>query len=214
VTLHTLAALMVEQSDNTATDHLLSLLGREKVEAMLATMGHAHPARNVPLLRTGELFRLTYADGGRHAEAYASHGAAGRRAYLADVIDPIPLDRIDSPTERTPRYLDVIGWFASARDLCAAMDWLRRATEAGPGAPARSILAIGSGTTDPSDLSPYQGYKGGRLPGVVSRTYLVRSASGTWFAVSGTWNHGTTDPDEPRLVRMLTRVLQLLVRQG
>ncbi len=212
VTLHTLAALMIEQSDNTATDHLLSLLGREKVEAMLAVMGHRHPERDVPLLSTGELFRLTYADGGKHAVAYAALDVPKRRAYLTDVLASIPVSRIDSPAVPTPHLLDGIGWYASASDLCAAMDWLRRATESGPAAPARAILAIGSGTSDPPDLFPYQGYKGGRLPGIVSRTYLVRTGDSRWFAVSGVWNRAPADPEEPRFVRMMTRVLQLLAR--
>jgi beta-lactamase class A len=212
VTLHTLAALMIEQSDNTATDHLIAALGRERVESVQARMGHAHPERNVPLLTTGEMFRLKYADGGRHAAVFLAKDTAARRAYLTDVVDAIPTDRIDTPAERAPRFVGSIGWFASADDLCAAMDWLRRATESGPAAPARAILAIESGTSDPPDVLPYQGYKGGRLPGVASRTYLARSAAGATFAVSATWNDADEDVDEPRLKRMTTRVLQLLGR--
>jgi beta-lactamase class A len=212
VTLHTLASLMIEQSDNTATDHLLFALGREKVESMLAKMGNAHAERNVPLVSTGEMFRLTMADGGRHAGTYAAGDVAARRAYLADVIDAIPIDRVDSPAERVPHFIDTIGWFASANDLCAAMDWLRRATETGPAAPARAILAIESGTSDPADVFPYQGYKGGRLAGIASRAYLVRSERGSFFAVAAVWNDAKEDPDEPRLKRMATRALQLLAR--
>jgi hypothetical protein len=40
VTLATLASLMISESDNTATDHLLFTLGRERVEAMLGPMGN------------------------------------------------------------------------------------------------------------------------------------------------------------------------------
>jgi len=128
------------------------------------------------------------------------------------VIARLPIDGIDSPAVPTPRLPDGIGWYASAADLCAAMDWLRRATEAGPGAPARAMLAINPGTSDPPDVFPYQGYKGGRLPGIVSRTYLVRTSDSRWLAVSGTWNRASADPEEPRFVRMMTRVLQLLAR--
>lgn len=213
VTLHTLASLMIEQSDNTAADHLLALLGREKVESMLAKMGNAHAERNLPLLATGEMFRLKYADGGVHAAAFLSRPLAERRAYLAGVIAPIPIARIDTPSEREPRLVGTVGWFASASDLVAAMDWLRRATESGPAAAARAILAIEPGTSEPRDVFAYQGFKGGRLPGVASRTYLVRSASGASWAVSVVWNDEKHDVDEVRLKALLTRALQLLTRR-
>src|SRR5215472_9459217 len=50
LTLYTLAALMISQSDNTATDALIGLLGREKVEAFAS--------RNKPYLTTREMFVL------------------------------------------------------------------------------------------------------------------------------------------------------------
>src|SRR6185436_600599 len=40
LTLASAAALMISESDNTATDHLLFTLGRERVEAMLREMGN------------------------------------------------------------------------------------------------------------------------------------------------------------------------------
>src|SRR5439155_8727945 len=48
VTLHTLASLMISQSDNTATDMLVRMLGREPIESVFAEIGHAHAAQNVP----------------------------------------------------------------------------------------------------------------------------------------------------------------------
>lgn len=50
VTIETLATLMISLSDNTATDALISLVGREKVEHYLP--------HSIPTLTTGELFRL------------------------------------------------------------------------------------------------------------------------------------------------------------
>ena len=52
ITLHTLASLMISISDNTATDILLHVVGRENVERMMAAMGVRDPARNRPLLST------------------------------------------------------------------------------------------------------------------------------------------------------------------
>jgi beta-lactamase class A len=58
VTLHTLALKMISISDNTATDHLLHLLGREAIEKQMAVMGHKHPEWNRPLLSTREMTEL------------------------------------------------------------------------------------------------------------------------------------------------------------
>src|SRR6185436_9794365 len=55
MTLHTLAALMISVSDNTAADMLLHTLGRENVERMMTTLGISNAARNLPLLSTLEM---------------------------------------------------------------------------------------------------------------------------------------------------------------
>src|SRR6185436_20311127 len=55
VTLHTLAALMISVSDNSAADMLLHLLGRENVERMMGTLGVSSAARNRPLISTVEM---------------------------------------------------------------------------------------------------------------------------------------------------------------
>lgn len=64
VTLHTLAVQMISISDNTATDHLITTLGRSTVEQIQAAMGHAAPEVNVPFRTTRELFREKYGGDG------------------------------------------------------------------------------------------------------------------------------------------------------
>ena len=93
VTLHTLAALMISQSDNTATDMLLHPLGRENVERMMAAIGVAAPARNRPLLSTLELSAIKTAP-----DAGAQRLAAGRRGRRAGACSPrLCSRRIASP---------------------------------------------------------------------------------------------------------------------
>ena len=43
---------MIAISDNTATDHLIDLVGRDRVEAALTVFGHSDPAMTVPFLTT------------------------------------------------------------------------------------------------------------------------------------------------------------------
>ena len=43
VTLHTLATLMISISDNTATDQLIAIVGRDAIAEELRASGHAEP---------------------------------------------------------------------------------------------------------------------------------------------------------------------------
>ena len=65
---------MITVSDNTATDHLMDLVGREAVEQIQLEMGHSEPTVNVPYPTTRELTILLWSDsdvGDRYSEAYS-----------------------------------------------------------------------------------------------------------------------------------------------
>ena len=80
--LRELAERMITVSDNTATDHLMALVGREAVEQIQTIMGHSQPAVNVPFLTGRELTVLKYSGDAALAESYIAAGAAERRAIL------------------------------------------------------------------------------------------------------------------------------------
>jgi hypothetical protein len=198
---------MISISDNTATDHLLGVLGREHVESVQAPMGHAHPERNTPFLGVGEAFRLKATPD--LAAAYASADVPARRALLAGRVAAVPLESYLPGTE--PLRIDTIEWFASAADLCRAVDWLRRHSEAAHGAAAREILAINPGLDLRKERWDYIGYKGGSEPGVINLTLLLRaSGSQRWFALAATWNRRDAAVDEGRFLGLVQRLLQLL----
>lgn len=215
LTLQALAALMISESDNTATDHLLFTLGRGKVEALLPEMGNSAAARNVPFLSTGEVFRLKLAPGAKGCEAYASRDAAGRRLYLEQEVAQLALDpeRIDAATLLRPTCIDAIEWFASARDLCKAMQWLERATASPKTAPLREILAINPGLDVPRQAFPFVGFKGGSEAGVLDLTFLLRSKAGGSYALSAGWNDPQAPLDEARFFGLVTRALNLLAKE-
>ena len=216
VTLQTLASMMISISDNTATDHLLFTLGREKVEAMLAPMGVAKPEKSVPFLSTGEMFRLKGAEGGKGAEEFAKLDAAKKREMLEKKIGAKPLDEksIDLSAFAAPCHIEDVEWFASASDLARAMDWLRRATESGPAAPLRGVMAINPGLPVSKDVFPYVGFKGGSETGVLNMTFLLRAKDGTWYAASAGWNDTKDAVEDSRLVGLMQRALYLLGKGG
>ncbi len=214
VTLQTLASMMISISDNTATDHLLFTLGREKVEAILAPMGNANAARNQPFLSTAELFRLKGSEGGKAADEYAKLETAKKREMLEKKVDATPIDEktLDSSAFVRPCHVDDVEWFASPSDLCRAMDWLRKATESGPAAPLRGVLAINPGLSISKEAFPYVGYKGGSETGVLNLTYLLRAQDGTWYAASAGWNDPKEAVEESKLTGLMQRAIFLLGR--
>ena len=56
LSMRDLATRMISISDNTATDHLIDLVGRDQVEQALVTLGHSNPAATTPMLTTREMF--------------------------------------------------------------------------------------------------------------------------------------------------------------
>jgi hypothetical protein len=213
LTVQALASEMISISDNTASDHLLHLLGRPKVEAAQKTMGHATPERNVPFLATHELFQLKAKGHAERASAYLARDAAGRRAYLDDSLSRMARTEIAGIELHSPVAIDRLEWFASTADLCRAMDWLRTRTEGEANrraAPARAILAINPGVELDRKAWTYVGYKGGGEPGVLNMTWLLGRRDGAWFAVSASWNDETQTVDTAELATLMQGLIGLL----
>lgn len=207
VTLHTLASLMISISDNSATDILLHVAGRENVERMMATMGVRDPARNRPLLSTLELGLLKTAPAISFA-LWQQADEATRRQLLANEYAARDPSRINIALfAGNPIRIDSVEWFASASDLTRVMDWLRRHADES----ARAILAINPGLPPQQRGShAYAGFKGGSEPGVANLTYLVRTRAGGWYAVSLGWNNPAAPVDENRLAGLAARAVMLL----
>lgn len=211
LTLQSLASLMVSISDNTATDHLLFAAGREKVEAMLAPMGVATPARNRPFLATRELFLLKErgAAGLARRTAYLKLDEAARRRYLERELARRSLDGFHGLELTAPTAIGALEWYASAADLCRTMDWLRRHS-VGRASPARGLLRINKGLLFADGRWRYVGYKGGSEPGVLNFTWLLERKDGKWFALSVGWNDAKAPVAETRLIEIAQGMILVL----
>jgi len=170
VTLATLATLMISISDNTATDGLISILGRDTVEAYLT---------QTPLLTTGEFFKLK-ADVDNTRARYRAAEADGRAAVLADLAAaPLPdvseLD--DSPSPE-------IGWPISARNLCSLIDDVA----------ANPAMQVNPGVANPAEWERVA-YKGGSNFGAFNMTTQLVDETGTSWCITATWNteHSSLD---------------------
>jgi len=212
VTLHTLAALMISISDNTAADQLLLALSRERVERMLRETGHAKPELDMPFLSTLEMFKLKGEPTHKAADEYLALDATGRRRFLMEKIAGVKREDTKPYPDGKPSYADRIEWFASVTDLCQVMNWLRRQTETGAAAPLRDILSInpGSGLNVSRERWRYIGFKGGSEPGVLNMTYLLQSTKGQWYAMSISWNNPQAVVDNNKLFALVQRALQII----
>ena len=202
LTLHSLAALMISVSDNTAADMLLHVLGRENVERMVGTIGVRAAARDRPFLSTREAFALKR--GGPEAiRRWAAADEDGKRAILKNLAGaPLGARAGDGPIG-----IEEAEWFASAEDMVRTMDWLRQNGDD----KALAILAINPVIgRDLAREFGYLGVKGGSEPGVINLTFLVRSRSGAWHAVVGSWNNSAAAVDDTAFVTLMTRAVQLI----
>lgn len=202
VTLHTLATLMISISDNTATDTLLTALGRDKVDAMVAQTGITNPAATLPVLTTMEAFQLKAPANADLAAGWRAAGPDGRRKLLADNRARLAATKIDPAMFADKPVAPDIEWFASPRDEAAVLNWLR--TRGGD--QALAILAVNPGTPSAA-LFDYAGFKGGSEPGVIFMSWLVKTKKGNWYAVTGGWTRRDAAVDERGFAMLMSRLL-------
>lgn len=169
--LHTVAALMISRSDNTATDALIQLLGREQVERY----GYA----NRPFLTTREFFHLLYSPRARsYSQRWHTLSENEKRRILTEIgRQPIPrLWDIETRLDIAPEDLQAT-WLFSLREL----DTLMRRVEKLP------LMGINPGLAQTEDWQ-HVAYKGGSFPGCLNMTTVVYSSAGERFFVGMTWN--------------------------
>jgi len=210
MTLQALATLMISISDNTAADTLLTTLGRDKVDAMVATLGTANPARAIPVLTTHEMFAIKSARADI-ALAWPDASPEGRRKLLADNRMTLAATLINGEAFRNgPIFSETVEWFASPRDEARTLDWLRLHG----GDTTLAILAVSPGIQESIKANfAYLGFKGGSEPGVIALNYLVRTKAGRWFAVTANWHRSDSDVEAITFSALVDRALRLAERQ-
>jgi hypothetical protein len=189
VSIRDLAEAMIWKSDNTATDHLIHLLGRENVERAFGAFGHGDPAINTPLLLTRELFAIKMLQSTDWMITYTVSDDAEQLRLLETHIDPLRLDPAGGWRNwNGPTAIDGIEWFASASDLCRVMSGLWT-MGAQPGLePLRDILTGNRGGISNEETWRRAGYKGGYEAGVVNMTFVLERSDERIFFVSAGYN--------------------------
>lgn len=187
LTIHTLATLMISISDNTATDILLHLVGREAVEE--------YAGDNQPLLSTKELFKLKATPNADLLDAYLAGDEAAKRAVLAALADlplPAPADMPSTPT------LDV-EWFFTPGELCDLMAQVQDL----------ELMTVSPGVANPAEWA-HVAFKGGSEIGVLNLTHWLETEEGTAYCVVVTQNRDDAAVDENLLANLTRATIGLL----
>lgn len=122
--LREMASLMMGVSDNTATDHIHELVGRERVEATLKAFRHRNRELMTPFLSTNEQFHILWSLPPGEAASYARGSDEQQRNILTNTIEP--LGPVTSFPQGNQDALFDSSWAASADDVCRAYAGLRR----------------------------------------------------------------------------------------
>jgi beta-lactamase class A len=203
LTLHTLASMMISISDNTATDQLIAVLGKDRILKLMKDSGHNNPAANDPFLTTRELFFIKSSSG--LIDLWRRNRAPARQTMLATLGPSPTLDQVNAAFGNGPRALD-IEWFASPADLARLFRHMRR--EGDPR--AFDILAINPSATDAIKSNwSYVGFKGGSEPGVMYLTWLLTDKAGRDWVLTLGWNNPAAVVDEGKLEALAQRILLL-----
>jgi hypothetical protein len=178
-TVQEAAELMISISDNTATDLLINLLGRERVEQAQAIYGHSQPELNIPFLTTREWAAMKLGSGAEELRAaYLDADEAGRRAILSDLAD-VRADSLAVTAFVDPIEPDRLEWFGSLLDLCIVHLLLQERALQPSLEPVAEILSLNPGV--PSDDWDYIAFKGGSEPGLLTASWLVMEGQRTFF---------------------------------
>jgi len=210
-TLQSLANWMISVSDNSATDTLIHLLGREAIEARMRAAGHSNPSRNIPFLTTVEAFALK----GNNFECERTAFIAGDDPAQRELINTnqlrLTLSNVDGVSfAGKPRYIDSLEWFASPNDVAKLMIDLRKRNSP----TAMSVMAINPGVNPGATKDwSWLGYKGGSELGVISMSLLgERKSDGKWFVVTASWNNPDAPVATETMVNLVTRLLALAAK--
>jgi hypothetical protein len=210
LTVQELALRMISISDNTATDHLIALVGREAVEAIQTEMGHATPQVNLPFLTTRELFQLKLGDASA-LEAFVGGDPESRRQVLAELAD-VPLPDLSAAAGFTdPVAVLSTEWFASPLDICEA--WVYLAERATESEPLVEIATTNPGIPDETGTWDAVWFKGGSEPGVLGMSWYLTISDGRSFVVAGSVANEIEAFDETEAILLFGAIRDLLAEE-
>lgn len=213
--LEEFATGMISISDNTAADHLIRLLTRERVEAYTNALND-NTGRNTPFLTTREAFALKLAADAALQEKFTDADDQAQRAMLApggELADLVP-DLEQASDWGEPRLIESAEWFASAKQLAHAFMRLRQLEQDPRNEPLGRIMRKNPGLALDKSVWTSVAFKGGSEPGVLNMTWLLQRDDGRWYIFSVGQNDHARNIEQEEFNRLCYRGLAILAQDG
>lgn len=162
--LQDVMTLMMVNSDNTATDLLHELVGRDWIEQILGEFEHAQPELMTPLLGISEQFHLFYSFPLNTSLSYVNGTESFQQQFLETQIEPLGSIVGDPQPFFHASLLTDGTWQASPVDVCKAYAHLLRLPQ-GSDAIVSVDKALGGQAAQPGVRNQWDRvwYKGGSL---------------------------------------------------
>lgn len=201
------AGLMISKSDNTATDHLINLLGKENIESSMVGF-NSFTSESFPFLTTMDLFRIRTLEAAQ-VDQYLTLSTEQKRNFLNSLKQT--LNRADVVSKLAtwdqPKDIQKIEWYANVNDICSVVQNIQ--SQATSDKKILDILSINIPFVwiedDPN--FEYVGYKGGSEPGVLTMTFLVKTKNHKWGCISMGINNDKQSLDESRVADLFHAIL-------
>jgi hypothetical protein len=205
------ARAMISNSDNTATDHLIHRVGRERV-ADYARRHGSPSGMNEPFLTTYEFFKLKINAGIPLMTEFIEAGPAGRRAILDGPFADLPLPSTEDEPD-APTAIGEIEWFASASALAELMLELASVGQREGQQAVWDALTRNAGFNWDRDIWTTVAYKGGSEAGVVNLTWFLERHDGQRFIMVFGENDATRALDSTAIIVTVAAAGRLLERE-
>ena len=214
---------MLGISDNTATDLLHELVGRDALNPVPAAFGHAQPELLTPFLNISETFHLLFSVPFAEANTYLNDSEAGQAAFVTDTLEPLGSFAANGGGFNNAELTTTVTWRASPLDICNAFARHRTWTIGSD----ESLLverALGAGAAQPRLRNRWERvwYKGGNLiveadPGnsgfeqvVLTHAWTFENEGEQPFVVVALSNGPTDDIDGFDVQSITGRIFELL----
>lgn len=186
-------------SDNTAAEHLVAMLGRLRVERardqvrVAAGRGgeRAQPTDGEPFLSPAEMYRLKCGVTDL-VNRYAAATNADRRAMLDNEVPESQVDAALFLGWNKPQQLERVGWHASPRELCVALARLWGRCKVGGECKSISLLSSRRPDAHAQEGCVSVALKGGE-PGAIAAAWLRERPDGRVMVMAVIVN----DPKRP-----------------
>ena len=209
------AEQMIQRSDNTATDHLLYLLGRENVEQRMQLTGHHDPALNIPLLATREFAALKFLYSDAELAAYLAKSTANKRLVLDNEqrgYQELESYFVQNGEQSAPLHINTIEWFANRFDMCHVLMSLYSTAKAENMRPVTEIMSLEDKLDIDREQWVYVGFKGGSEFGVLAGNWLLQRNDGRLFVISFALNNEPGAIETQSVIPVLKSAVELLER--